>query len=54
MHTEYSLLSLLHNQENVIHHHGFFKVGRNTFFIHTFLCTAFSRDTTWWPLQALL
>lgn len=25
LHTEYSLLSLLHDQENVIHHHGFFK-----------------------------
>ncbi|XP_054273427.1 serine/threonine-protein kinase 40-like [Macrosteles quadrilineatus] len=25
LHTEYSLLSLLSNQENVVHHHGFFK-----------------------------
>lgn len=25
LHTEYSLLSLLHDQENVVHHHGFFK-----------------------------
>lgn len=25
LHTEYSLLSLLHNQEDVVHHHGFFK-----------------------------
>ncbi|XP_021933081.1 serine/threonine kinase SAD-1-like isoform X3 [Zootermopsis nevadensis] len=25
LHTEYSLLSLLHNQDGVIHHHGFFK-----------------------------
>ncbi|KAL1131595.1 hypothetical protein AAG570_011209 [Ranatra chinensis] len=25
LHTEYSLLSLLHDQENVIHHRGFFK-----------------------------
>lgn len=24
--TEYSLLSLLHDQAGVIHHHGFFKV----------------------------
>lgn len=27
LHTEYSLLSLLHNQDGVIHHHGFFKVN---------------------------
>lgn len=27
LHTEYSLLSLLSNQENVVHHHGFFKVS---------------------------
>jgi serine/threonine-protein kinase 40 len=27
LHTEYSLLSLLHNQDGVIHHHGFFKVS---------------------------
>jgi serine/threonine-protein kinase 40 len=26
MHTEYSLLSLLHNQPGVVHHHGLFKV----------------------------
>ncbi|CAH1389181.1 unnamed protein product [Nezara viridula] len=25
IHTEYSLLSLLHDMENIIHHHGFFK-----------------------------
>ncbi|XP_039288111.1 serine/threonine-protein kinase 40 [Nilaparvata lugens] len=25
LHTEYSLLSLLHDQPNVVHHHGFFK-----------------------------
>ncbi|XP_054707427.1 serine/threonine-protein kinase 40-like [Uloborus diversus] len=25
LHTEYSLLSLLHNQEGVVHHHGLFK-----------------------------
>lgn len=25
MHTEYSLLSLLHNQDGVVHHHGLFK-----------------------------
>ena len=25
--TEYSLLSLLHDQPGVIHHHGFFKVN---------------------------
>lgn len=25
LHTEYSLLSLLHNQDGVVHHHGFFK-----------------------------
>nr|CAD7261818.1 unnamed protein product [Timema shepardi] len=25
LHTEYSLLSLLHDQDGVIHHHGFFK-----------------------------
>lgn len=27
LHTEYSLLSLLHNQEGVVHHHGLFQVG---------------------------
>ncbi|XP_046688306.1 serine/threonine-protein kinase 40-like [Homalodisca vitripennis] len=27
LHTEYSLLSLLSNQEDVVHHHGFFKVN---------------------------
>jgi serine/threonine-protein kinase 40 len=27
LHTEYSLLSLLHDQDGVIHHHGFFKVN---------------------------
>lgn len=26
LHAEYSLLSLLHNQDGVVHHHGFFKV----------------------------
>lgn len=26
LYTEYSLLSRLHNQVGVIHHHGFFKV----------------------------
>ena len=25
--TEYSLLSLLHEQKGVVHHHGLFKVG---------------------------
>ena len=28
LHTEYSLLSLLKDQEGVIHHHGLFKVQR--------------------------
>jgi hypothetical protein len=27
LHTEFSLLSLLHDQKNVVHHHGFFKVS---------------------------
>ena len=27
LHTEYSLLSLLHNQEGVVHHHGLFQVS---------------------------
>lgn len=27
LHSEYSLLSLLHNQDGVVHHHGFFKVS---------------------------
>ena len=27
LHTEYSLLSLLHSQEGVVHHHGLFKVS---------------------------
>lgn len=26
LHTEYSLLSLLHNQDGVVHHHGLFQV----------------------------
>ena len=26
LHTEYSLLSLLHGQDGVVHHHGLFKV----------------------------
>ena len=26
VHTEYSLLSLLHDQDGVIHHHGLFEV----------------------------
>ena len=26
LHTEYSLLSLLHHQDGVVHHHGLFKV----------------------------
>jgi serine/threonine-protein kinase 40 len=26
IHTEYSLLSLLHDQDGVIHHHGLFEV----------------------------
>ena len=26
LHTEYSLLSLLHDQDGVVHHHGLFKV----------------------------
>lgn len=29
LHSEYSLLSLLQNQEGVVHHHGFFKVLDN-------------------------
>lgn len=28
LHTEYSLLSLLHNQDGVVHHHGLFQVGQ--------------------------
>ena len=27
LHTEYSLLSLLHTQDGVVHHHGLFQVG---------------------------
>lgn len=27
LHTEYSLLSLLHNQDGVVHHHGLFQVN---------------------------
>lgn len=29
LHTEYSLLSLLHNQDGVVHHHGLFQVGQD-------------------------
>ena len=31
--TEYSLLSLLHDQKGVIHHHGLFKVTADTTFM---------------------
>lgn len=27
LHTEYSLLSLLHTQDGVVHHHGLFQVS---------------------------
>ena len=30
LHTEYSLLSLLHGQPGVVHHHGLFKVSQLT------------------------
>lgn len=30
LHTEYSLLSLLHNQDGVVHHHGLFQVDLHT------------------------
>lgn len=33
LHTEYSLLSLLHNQDGVVHHHGLFQVDS---YLHTF------------------
>lgn len=33
LHTEYSLLSLLHNQDGVVHHHGLFQVDWP---LHTF------------------
>lgn len=29
LHTEYSLLSLLHSQDGVVHHHGLFQVKHN-------------------------
>ena len=29
LHTEYSLLSLLHNQDGVVHHHGLFQVDKD-------------------------
>lgn len=32
LHAEYSLLSLLHSQDGVVHHHGFFKVIDNEIF----------------------
>lgn len=32
LHAEYSLLSLLQNQDGVVHHHGFFKVCFNIFY----------------------
>lgn len=35
--TEYSLLSLLHDQSGVIHHHGFFKVNIAFCIINNFL-----------------
>ena len=33
LHTEYSLLSLLHNQDGVVHHHGLFQVDWD---VHSF------------------
>lgn len=33
LHTEYSLLSLLHNQEGVVHHHGLFQVPLENEFV---------------------
>lgn len=38
LHTEYSLLSLLHNQDGVVHHHGLFQVEICTHEV-TFLLT---------------
>ncbi len=35
LHTEYSLLSLLRDQDGVVHHHGLFKV-HSGFCIHVF------------------
>ena len=33
LHTEYSLLSLLHNQPGVVHHHGLFQVCERGCFV---------------------
>ena len=30
LHTEYSLLSLLHDQDGIVHHHGLFQVAVNS------------------------
>lgn len=40
LHTEYSLLSLLHNQDGVVHHHGLFQVNgdRHTLAIKLHFC----------------
>lgn len=39
LHTEYSLLSLLKDQDGVIHHHGLFKVSGNICLIITSVCS---------------
>lgn len=36
LHTEYSLLSLLHNQDGVVHHHGLFQVEQGLLIITCF------------------
>lgn len=33
LHTEYSLLSLLHTQDGVVHHHGLFQVRAPTLLV---------------------
>lgn len=33
LHTEYSLLSLLHTQDGVVHHHGLFQVRGPTLLV---------------------
>lgn len=38
LHTEYSLLSLLHTQDGVVHHHGLFQVRAPTLLVLPSIC----------------
>lgn len=44
LHTEYSLLSLLHNQDGVVHHHGLFQVDQQLSYMSVAVCIVYHQS----------